>query len=97
LARALAKRLKVSFDPRQVVKVRRTPKQSTLPRTDRLTNLRDAFRLRRPGAIQGRNVLLVDDVLTTGTTANRICRLLRKAGARCITVAVLARAMGDAR
>lgn len=97
LARGLAKRLGIPFEGRLVRKTRRTPKQTSLPRTRRLTNLRDAFRLHRPGAIKGRNLLLVDDVLTTGTTVNRICRLLRKAGAKSITVAVLARSVGDAR
>lgn len=97
LARALSKRLKIPFENRRVVKTRWTPKQSGLPRSRRITNLRNAFRLRRPAGIQGQNILLVDDVLTTGTTANQICRLLRKAGAKSITVAVLARGTGDAR
>ena len=97
LARALAKRLRIPFDGRLVRKIRKTEKQSSLPRSRRLTNLQNAFRLRRPKAIKDRNILLVDDVLTTGTTVNRICRLLRKAGAKTITVAVLARSVGDAR
>ncbi len=97
LARALAKRLHIPFDGRRIKKVRKTAKQSSLPRSRRLTNLRDAFRLRRPEAIKNRSLLLVDDVLTTGTTVNQICRLLRKAGAKTITVVVLARSVGDAR
>jgi ComF family protein len=97
LARGLARRLRVPWDGGQVRKTRRTPRQASLPRSLRLTNLREAFSLRRPQAIAGKNVLLVDDVLTTGTTANRICRLLKKAGAKSITVAVIARGLGDAR
>ncbi len=97
LARRLAGHLGVPFDPHQLRKTRRTPRQAALPRSRRLTNLREAFSLRRPGRIAGQNILLVDDVLTTGTTANRICRLLKKAGARSITVAVLARGLRDAR
>lgn len=97
LARALANRLKVPFEGRRVIKVQRTPRQSSLPPSRRVMNLRDAFRLRRPDRVKGRNILLVDDVLTTGTTVNRIGRLLRKAGAKSIIVAVLARGVGDAR
>ena len=86
----------VPADVHQVRKTRRTLDQKTLPRTRRLSNLRDAFQIRHPHTIQGRRILLVDDVLTTGTTANRIGRLLKKAGAKSITVAVLARGLGDA-
>ena len=96
LARRLARRLRVPFDVRAVRKTRRTPRQASLPRSRRLTNLREAFSLHRPGRIAGKSILLVDDVLTTGTTANRICRLLKKAGAKSITVAVIARSLGDA-
>ncbi len=93
----LARRLRVPVDVRQVRKSRRTLEQKTLPRTRRLSNLRDAFQIRHPKTIQGRRILLVDDVLTTGTTANRISRLLKKAGAKSVTVAALARGLGDAR
>jgi ComF family protein len=95
LARWFAARLGIPAAVHQVRKIRRTPKQAALPRTRRLSNLRDAFRLRRPRSIANRNILLVDDVLTTGTTINRIGRLLRKAGAKTITVAVIARSLGD--
>lgn len=97
LARWFAGRLRVPLDVRQVRKTRRTPRQALLPRSLRQTNLREAFQLHRPQSIANRNILLVDDVLTTGTTANRIGRLLRKAGAKSITVAVIARSLGDAR
>lgn len=95
LARLFAKRLGAKMEAHRIVKTRRTSKQATLPGSERRKNLRDAFRVRRPQTIPGQNILLVDDVLTTGTTANRICRLLRKAGANTITVAVLARGLGE--
>lgn len=94
LARLFAKRLRARLDAYRIAKIRRTPRQSRLPISERRANLRDAFRLKRPHAIKDQNILLVDDVLTTGTTANRIGRLLRKAGAKTITVAVLARGLG---
>ncbi len=96
IARLLAKRLGIPADVGQVRKTRRTLDQKTLPRTRRLSNLRDAFQIRHPRTVQGRRILLVDDVLTTGTTANRISRLLKKAGAKSITVAALARSVGEA-
>ena len=73
---------------------RATPPQSRLRRDDRLRNLRNAFSL-RPGAglgapYQGRHVLLVDDVVTTGTTLRAAATCLRQAGAAEITALTVA-------
>lgn len=72
---------------------RKTPSQAGLDQQQRRTNLRGAFtcnatRLRQSGA---GHIGLVDDVLTTGTTLNECARVLRSAGAACISVWVCAR------
>jgi ComF family protein len=97
IGRVLAEELRIEFEPCQLVKTRRTVPQKTLPPSRRRANLRGAFTLRAARRLEGRRVLLVDDVLTTGTTAHRSARLLRQAGAETIMVAVLARGLGDAR
>jgi ComF family protein len=80
-----------------IIKVKRTRKQATLVPTDRRKNLADAFRLRRGHCLKGQRILLVDDVLTTGTTAHRIASmLLRQAGAKDVRICVLARGVGQA-
>ena len=56
-------------------------------------NVKDAFRVPRGRAVTGQSVLLVDDVLTTGSTANEAARALRRAGAARVVVAVLARTL----
>ncbi|MBW3541476.1 MAG: hypothetical protein KY476_14510 [Planctomycetes bacterium] len=94
LGRALARLLQIRFDGRVLRKVRRTPRQANLTVTERRANLRNAFRARRSKRLAGRRILLVDDVLTTGTTAHRTSRLLRQAGAASVSVAVLARGIG---
>lgn len=79
---------------------RRIQKQAWLDDHQRLTNVRDAFSLKKsyafprlPG-IANRHVLLVDDVLTTGATANEVARVLvAGGGARRVTLAVVARAV----
>ena len=57
---------------------------------ERAQNIKGAFRVSCPEAISGKNLLVIDDVYTTGSTMNECSRILKKAGARSITVAVLA-------
>ncbi len=70
-----------------------SPAQTTLSRRGRLKNLRGAFSLREPRAVQGRRVLLIDDVYTTGTTVNECATTLRKGGSSDVFVLTLARSM----
>lgn len=94
LGRQICRRLRVPFLVDALRKVRRTPRQSGLPPTKRRTNLRRAFLVDVPADVQGKRVLLVDDVLTTGATANEASKALRAAGAESVLVAVLARGVG---
>jgi len=89
LARALAGRMGVPYQP-VLRRVRHTPKQTTLSPTARRDNVRNAFRVARTAEVRGRAVVLVDDVLTTGSTAHEAARALRDAGTVSIAVAVVA-------
>ncbi len=93
LARPLAARLGLPCCPSCLRRVRHTPEQTSQSATGRHDNVRGAFRARGAG-LRGRIVLLVDDVLTTGSTAAEATRALRAAGARRVVVAVLTRAHG---
>lgn len=95
LARSLARRLKVPMSAHILAKVRRTPAQTSLTPSERRSNLRSAFRVRKAAELAGATVLVVDDVLTTGTTANEISKVVRRAGAERVVVAVLARGLGQ--
>ena len=72
-------------------RTRYTRRQANLDRADRLTNLRDAFAVRDPDLVRGRQVLLVDDVLTTGATASECARVLREDGeaAKVVVITVV--------
>ncbi|MEO8250607.1 MAG: ComF family protein [Burkholderiales bacterium] len=82
------------FDPLLLQRIRLAPPQASLARSARLTNVRGAFALdaARCDAVRGRSVLLVDDVMTTGSTLFEAARVLREAGAARVTALVLARA-----
>ena len=66
-------------------------RQHTLLPTERFQNVHGALGLSRGYDIKGAGVLIVDDILTTGATANEAARVLRKAGASRVSVAVVAR------
>jgi ComF family protein len=91
LADALARSWRIPTHRRALIRVRQTETQTHLDREERMANLRGAFAVRRPDAVAGRRVLLMDDVLTTGSTASECARILREAGARSVLVLTLAR------
>jgi ComF family protein len=74
-------------------RTRDTQSQIGLTRHQRRENLRGAFRVKHPDLIASQQVLLVDDVLTTGTTASECARILRRAGASKVWVATVARTL----
>ncbi len=69
-----------------LVKVRDTPSQATLPAEARKSNLKDSFKVEDPQAVAGKYVILVDDVITTGSTAQECAKTLKAAGAAGIKV-----------
>ena len=58
---------------------------------ERVKNIRGAFRVRRPERVEGKRLLLVDDVYTTGATMNECARVLKSAGAVSVTAFTLTR------
>ncbi len=91
LAAQVARALRVPLG-NELIRLRHTPPQVHLPRTRRIENVHGAFSVRRPGDLAGANVLLVDDVTTTGATANEATRTLLTVGAEKVALAVLAKA-----
>lgn len=75
-----------------LIRKRSTPPQTGLRRAARLENVRGAFAVEAPESIQGRGVILVDDVMTTGATASACAAALKRAGAQKVAVLTVARA-----
>ncbi len=80
---------------RAMERVRDTEAQYGLTTHQRRKNLRGAFRVVDAEAVQGREVLLVDDIMTTGATARECARVLVRAGAAKVWVATLARVQAE--
>lgn len=84
---------KISIPARPVLeRVRYTTTQTAFDRAERMENLHGAFRLRKNADVQQLRVLLVDDVLTTGSTLSECARVLKKAGAASVYAVTAARA-----
>jgi len=77
--------------PDALVRTRATPSQGRMNRDARRRNVSGAFKVKRLQAVRHKHVLLVDDVLTTGATAEACTRALLAAGARAVDVLVLGR------
>jgi ComF family protein len=73
-------------------RTRYTNTQTALDRSERMENLHNAFRLRKNADVRGLRVLLIDDVLTTGSTLSECARVLKRAGALSVYAATAARA-----
>jgi ComF family protein len=95
IAKPLAGMLGIPLLPRLLVRQRDTQAQSSLQAEARTTNLRDAFMVNHQDidAIAGMHIGVVDDVMTTGNTANALATVLKNAGAARVTNLVFARTL----
>lgn len=93
LAREIGRAANILEIPFALKRIRRTPSQVGLSAEQRRRNVAGAFRVpaRWRAEVEGRNILIVDDVITTGATANACARTLKRAGAARVDVLALAR------
>lgn len=83
---------RLTLAPSALMRLRATGSQAGLTPRMRRLNVRGAFSVSDPAAVAGKDILLVDDILTTGATARAAAQALKRAGASSIYVATLARA-----
>lgn len=81
------------IQPELLIRNRATPPQTGLSGSRRRKNLKNAFSAKRPQIVSGKKILLIDDVLTTGSTVDECSRILSRSGAGIIEVFTLARAL----
>jgi len=74
-----------------LIKIKNTPSQMQLKKKERLNNLKGAFAVLEKRQWEGKNIVLIDDVMTTGATLTECAKVLKKAGAKRVFGLVLAR------
>lgn len=93
LAHGISKAFSLPLSYDNMKRVRPTRPQVELSGEERIKNVAGAFALNRPDEVKDRDVLLIDDVFTTGATMNECARVLKDAGASRVTVLTIARAL----
>ena len=90
LACAIGKELGIPVVP-VLKKIRHTPPQSSLPfAAQRRANITGAYKVKNPGALTGKRILLIDDILTTGATSSECARVLLTTGVKEVYLATIA-------
>ncbi len=90
VAKYASKQLKVPFAENILIKTSESKNQSVLSRNERFFNLEGLFYVNNAETIINKNILLIDDIITTGSTVNQCSKALKQAGASTIIAAVIA-------
>ncbi len=90
LALEISKRIRTSVVPGMLIKTKWTKAQTYLSKNEREKNLAGSIIMNKKYQINGKRILLIDDVLTTGTTINKCAKILKAAGARYVVVMTIA-------
>lgn len=93
LARIISQMRKIPLDFTTLRRIRYTQPQTQVSGAERQSNIRGAFQVKTNKPLSGKNILLVDDVFTSGNTVEECARVLIKAGAKQVNVLTLARAL----
>lgn len=91
IASKIAEYMDIEFCNNVLVKNKNTIAQSKLNRKKRIENIKGAFDILNLEKVQGKNVLLFDDIYTTGSTANECSRILKTAGAKTVGILTIAK------
>lgn len=93
LASELSKLINVPVLPLTLIKTRHTKPQAKLKENLRAQNIKNAYSVKNSAQIKGKRVLLIDDIMTTGSTLNECARTLLKAGAKTVDTLTVARTL----
>ena len=84
IAKGLGKSLNIPVNQSILKRVKFTQTQTALSLVERQENIGDAFKVKKTKTVKGKNILIIDDVITTGATLNECARILKEVGANKI-------------
>ncbi len=90
IGKCAAKQLGIPLEANILVKTSESKSQSLLSRSERLSNVKDVFNVVKAEAIYNKNILIIDDIVTTGSTLNQCSKALKQGGASSIVAAAIA-------
>lgn len=91
IARKISKIGLICYEPHILYKSKNNKPQSSLNKKQRLKNVKDVYKIQNEQKIQGKNILLFDDIYTTGATANECAKILKQAGAKSVGILTIAK------
>ena len=91
LAKEFAGIFDLDFEGNILIKIKNNPKQSTLSQEERFLNTQGVYKINKNAKIINKNILLLDDVFTTGATCNECAKVLKEAGAGKVGVFTIAK------
>ncbi len=86
LGKVVAAECNLPFAPYLIKRIKDTPTQTSLPIKQRHENVKNAFEITNPSTVKGATILLIDDIITTGATADEIAKCLLKCKAKAVFV-----------
>ncbi len=89
IAKPIAKKFNIALSRHSCTRIRATTPQIELPAEERKSNMKNAFNFKK--SLEGLNIAIIDDVMTTGNTVNELSRCLKKAGAKQVEIWCCAR------
>ena len=91
LVQKLSKMTDIPYDNFSLIRKRRTKPQVEVSGKERATTVKNAFEVKYPQNVKGRRIILVDDIMTTGSTVKESALALKRAGAKSVDILTIAR------
>ena len=91
IAKNISKKLEIYYKSDYLIKIKETKKQSSLNKIERKKNIQNAYIFNKKYNIKNKNIILIDDVFTTGSTVNECLKVLKQNGAREILILIIAK------
>jgi ComF family protein len=90
IAQIISDNYHIPLSKNSLIRIRHTPNQARVSKKERWTNTYQAFRIKQPFHLTNKNILIIDDLYTTGATSCEIARILKNAGAGKVCILTLA-------